>query len=156
MDVILHPNFDNNQRIYLSYSKPKPDDFEYATTAVFSGILENNTLIHGKDIFVAEPYLNTNHHYGCRMIFDKNGFLFVAIGERGRRDENPQYLGNDLGKIHRLNDDGTVPIDNPFYNTPHAKNRSIPMDIEIHKAYAIMLSQIKYTLTNTGLEVAMK
>ena len=121
MDVILHPNFDNNQRIYLSYSKPKPDDFEYATTAVFSGILENNTLIHGKDIFVAEPYLNTNHHYGCRMIFDKNGFLFVAIGERGRRDENPQYLGNDLGKIHRLNDDGTVPIDNPFYNTPHAK-----------------------------------
>nr|MBC8151039.1 PQQ-dependent sugar dehydrogenase [Bacteroidota bacterium] len=41
---------------------------------------------------------------------------------RGRRDDNPQYLGNDLGKIHRLNDDGSVPVDNPFYNTPDAKN----------------------------------
>jgi glucose/arabinose dehydrogenase len=58
------------------------------------------------------------------MIFDKDGFLFVAIGERGRRDDYPQFLDNDLGKIHRLNDDGTVPIDNPFYNTPNA-NKSI-------------------------------
>ena len=122
MDVILHPDFENNHCIYLTYSKPKPADDGYATTAVFSGTLENNTIINGKDIFVAEPYLSTNHHYGSRMIFDKDGYLFVSIGERGRRDDNPQYLGNDLGKIHRLNDDGSVPVDNPFYNTPDAKN----------------------------------
>ena len=121
MDVILHTDFDNNQRIYLSYSKPKPDDDDYATTAVFSGILDNNAIINSKDIFVAEPYVNTNHHFGCRMIFDNDGFLFVAIGERGRRDDYPQKLDNHLGKIHRLNDDGTVPADNPFYNTPNAK-----------------------------------
>jgi aldose sugar dehydrogenase len=122
MDVILHPDFENNHRIYLTYSKAKPDDDGYATTAVFSGTLENNAITNGKDIFIAEPYLSTNHHYGSRMIFDKDGYLFVSIGERGRRDDNPQYLGNDLGKIHRLNDDGSVPVDNPFYNTPDAKN----------------------------------
>ena len=122
MDVILHPDFENNHRMYLTYSKVKPDDDGLATTAVFSGTLENNAITNGKDIFIAEPYLSTNHHYGSRMIFDKDGYLFVSIGERGRRDDNPQYLGNDLGKIHRLNDDGSVPVDNPFYNTPDAKN----------------------------------
>jgi glucose/arabinose dehydrogenase len=122
MDVILHPDFENNHRMYLTYSKPKPDDDGYATTAVFSGTLDNNAITNGKDIFIAEPYLSTNHHYGSRMIFDKDGYLFVSIGERGRRDENPQFLGNDLGKIHRLNDDGSVPVDNPFYNSSDAKN----------------------------------
>ena len=121
MDVILHPDFDNNKRIYLSYSKSKPSDDDYGTTAVFSGTLENNTIKNGKDIFVAEPYVNTNRHYGCRMIFDNDGYLFVAVGERGRRDDYPQKLDNHLGKIHRLNDDGTVPNDNPFYNTANAK-----------------------------------
>jgi glucose/arabinose dehydrogenase len=122
MDVILHPDFESNHRMYLTYSKPKPDDDGYATTAVFSGTLDNNAIANGKDIFIAEPYLSTNHHYGSRMIFDKDGYLFVSIGERGRRDENPQFLGNDLGKIHRLNDDGSVPVDNPFYNSSDAKN----------------------------------
>ena len=121
MDVILHPDFENNHLIYLSYSKPKPDDDGLATTAIFLGRLENNAITDGKDIFIAEPYLSTNLHYGSRMIFDKDGYLFVSIGERGRRDENPQYLGNDLGKIHRLNADGSVPVDNPFYNTPDAR-----------------------------------
>ena len=121
MDVILHPDFENNQRVYLSYSKFKPSDERYATTAVFSGVLENNELVNGKDIFVAEPYVNTNHHYGSRMVFDNGGFLFVSVGERGRRDDHPQFLDNDLGKIHRLNDDGTVPNDNPFTNTPGAR-----------------------------------
>jgi glucose/arabinose dehydrogenase len=121
MDVILHPNFVNNQRIYLSYSKPKSDNPGYATTAVFSGVIEDNAIKNGKDIFVAAPYLKTHVHYGCRMIFDKYGFLFVAVGERGRRDDNPQNLDNDLGKILGFNDDGTVPADNPFYNTPNAR-----------------------------------
>jgi len=89
MDVILHPDFESNHRMYLTYSKPKPDDDGYATTAVFSGTLDNNAITNGKDIFIAEPYLSTNHHYGSRMIFDKDGYLFVSIGERGRRDDNP-------------------------------------------------------------------
>ncbi len=120
MDVLLHPDFDTNQRIYLSYSKPKPGDANYATTAVFSGILENNSIVNGKDIYIAEPYVDTNHHFGCRMVFDNDGYLFVSVGERGKRDDHPQYLDNHPGKIHRLNDDGTIPSDNPFYNTPDA------------------------------------
>ena len=120
MDVILHPDFDNNKRIYLSYSKPNPDDDNYSATAIFSGILDGNAIINGEDVFMAEPYVSSNVHYGSRMIFDNDGFLFVSIGERGKRYDYPQKLDNHLGKIHRLNDDGTVPMDNPFYYTPDA------------------------------------
>ena len=121
MDIILHPNFDENKKVYLTYSKPKPDDADWSTTAVFCGVLENNELKNGKDIFVAEPYENTFRHYGSRMIFDKDGYLFVTVGERGRRDEYPQKLDNHLGKVLRLNDDGSAPKDNPFFDTPNAK-----------------------------------
>lgn len=121
MDVLLHPDFDNNNKIYLSYSKPKPDDEDYSTTAIYMGIIVGNKLLYGKDIFVAEPYENTNRHYGSRMIFDNDGYLYVSVGERGRRDIYPQKLDNHLGKIMRLNDDGSAVESNPFYNTPNAK-----------------------------------
>ncbi|MFK7755574.1 MAG: PQQ-dependent sugar dehydrogenase [Flavobacteriales bacterium] len=120
MDVILHPNFETNQRIYLSYSKPRLGDNNYSTTAIFSGILEGKTIKNGEDIYIAKPYVNTNHHYGSRMVFDNEGYLYVTVGERGKRDDHPQQLDNHPGKIHRLNDDGTVPLDNPFYDTPYA------------------------------------
>ncbi len=121
MDVILHPNFDDNQRIYLSYSKFHPSDSDLNTTAIFSGKLVNNKIENGKDIFIAKPYVATSHHYGSRMIFDNEGYLFIAIGERGKRDDYPQKLDNHLGKVLRLNDDGTPVATNPFYNDANAK-----------------------------------
>jgi aldose sugar dehydrogenase len=67
------------------------------------------------------PYTKTKHHFGSRIVFDKNGYLFFSVGERGMEKEFPQSTENDNGKIHRLNDDGTIPKDNPFVND--SKNR---------------------------------
>ena len=111
LDVILHPDFKENQLIYFSYSKPRGNK---ATTAVMQAKLEGNKLIDQKIIFEALPYASTRHHYGSRLVFDKNGYLFISVGERGNEKENPQSLENSLGKIHRINADGTIPSDNPF------------------------------------------
>ncbi len=122
MDVKLHPDFDGNKKIYLTYSKPHPSNEDLSTTVLFSGEIENDQIKNGKDIFIAQPYENTSRHFGSRIIFDNDGYLFLSVGERGRRDEYPQKLDNHLGKIIRLNDDGTAPEDNPFYDQPNAKN----------------------------------
>ncbi|WP_117590874.1 PQQ-dependent sugar dehydrogenase [Flavobacterium subsaxonicum] len=116
LDVIVHPDFANNSYIYLSYSKPKKtNQGTVATTAVIRAKVESNKLIDSKIIFEALPYAPTRHHYGSRMVFDKNGYLFISVGERGNERQNPQSLDdNQLGKIHRIKDDGSIPADNPF------------------------------------------
>ncbi len=121
LDVILHPDFDSNTILYLSYSKPHATDASLATTAVYMATFNNGRLSGGKDIFIAEPYYSTAHHYGSRMIFDKHGYLFVSVGDRGRHFETAQSLSIDAGKIHRLNWDGSVPDDNPFVNQAEAR-----------------------------------
>ncbi len=55
------------------------------------------------------------------MVFSKDGYLYFSIGERGNEKENPQSLSRDLGKIHRIKDDGSIPADNPFIKTPDAR-----------------------------------
>ena len=120
-DIKLHPDFVNNGWIYLTYAKFKQEgDKTLSTTAMIRGKLAGNTLVQKEDLFEAQPYATTRHHYGARMAFDKDGYLYVSVGDRGNRDENPQSLENSCGKIHRLNDDGSIPTDNPFYNTPNA------------------------------------
>lgn len=122
MDVVLDPNFAQNKIIYLSYSKPKTEDgVVLATTAVLKAKLEGNQLMEQKDIFVAKPWSRTQHHYGSRLAFGKDGYLYISVGERGNEKENPQEIkGNDLGKIHRIKTDGSVPSDNPFVKTAGA------------------------------------
>jgi aldose sugar dehydrogenase len=117
LDILPHPNFSVNQIVYLSYSKPEDGNPGKSTTAVMQAKLDGNTLQEQHDIFVAKPYSSTQHHYGGRMVFDKNGYLFVSVGERGNEKQNPQTLANDLGKIHRLKDDGSIPADNPFVSS---------------------------------------
>jgi glucose/arabinose dehydrogenase len=126
LEVILHPEFSKNKYIYLSYSKVKNENGKkLATTAVLRAKLEGNKLTEQKDIFVALPYSTTQHHYGGRMVFDKKGYLFISVGERGNEKQNPQELtNNSLGKIHRIKDDGSIPADNPF-----VKNKDIPSSI---------------------------
>lgn len=120
MDVLLHPNFAKNNIIYLSYSKPEPNDSTLQTTAIYMATLSGNKLINGKDIYVALPYSKTKHHYGSRMIFGKDNMLYFSVGERGNEKENPQDIKNGLGKIHRITADGSIPKDNPFYNNEGA------------------------------------
>ena len=121
LDVELDPNFAENNVVYISYSKFKKEgDKELATTAVVSATYSNNSLKDVTEIFEAQPYLSTKHHYGGRLEFDDKGYLFISVGDRGRRDDNPQSLENHCGKIHRVNPDGSIPEDNPFVNTEKA------------------------------------
>jgi glucose/arabinose dehydrogenase len=71
-------------------------------------------------VFRAEPAFETTHHYGSRMVFDNEGYLYFSVGDRSRRDQNPQSLDNHCGKIHRINDDGSIPADNRFVKLPTA------------------------------------
>ena len=123
LDVHAHPNFDKNQLLYMSYAKVKDSaGVKLATTALMCAKLEGNVLKNGKDIFVALPWKTTPIHFGSRIEFDKEGKLFLTVGDRFQHtDTLPQKLDNDLGKIHRMNDDGTAPADNPFVNTPGAR-----------------------------------
>ncbi|NAS13683.1 PQQ-dependent sugar dehydrogenase [Poritiphilus flavus] len=122
LDVIIHPNFENNSLVYLSYSRANPNNSSEATTAVARAVLNGNSLSQVEIIFTALPYLNSDLHYGSRLLFDNNGYLYVSVGDRGQRDVYPQALDNSLGKIHRIRDDGQIPTDNPFYNTSGAVN----------------------------------
>jgi len=117
LDIILDPNFIDNQYIYISYSLPKKtDSVTLATTAVMRAKLDGNRLINQENIFVALPFSKTRHHFGSRLQFGNDGKLYISVGERGNEKENPQSLSNFLGKIHRINSDGSIPKDNPFVN----------------------------------------
>ena len=118
LDVVPHPDFESNQLLYLSYSKPVGDGTE-ATTAVARGRFENDRLMDVEDIFVAETEGRPGH-YGGRLAFDEDGYLFVTVGERqvpstGDLEAHPaQDVSNHHGTVNRLHDDGRVPTDNPF------------------------------------------
>jgi aldose sugar dehydrogenase len=121
MDIALHPKFKKNNTLYISYSAVKKTDGKpLSTTAIMRAVLKGNELTEQKIIFEALPYLSPTIHYGCRLEFDKKGYLYFTVGDRSNYKEHPQYLTNPFGKIHRINDDGSIPADNPFVNTPGA------------------------------------
>jgi glucose/arabinose dehydrogenase len=110
LDIQLHPDYKKNQWIYIAYSKPVEGGI---TTAIMRFKLKGNQLVEQKDIFLAKPFIKATHHYGSRIIFDKDKFLYFSVGERGTQPK-VQELDNDHGKIHRIYDDGRIPQDNPF------------------------------------------
>ncbi len=113
LDVAVDIDYMNNGWIYLAYSHALVD--ERAMTRLVRGRIRNNTWVDQQVLFEANPehYLETRHHYGCRIVFDKKGFLYFSIGERGRQD-HAQDLSRPNGKLHRIYPDGTIPADNPF------------------------------------------
>lgn len=116
--VILHPKFAENGLLYLSYAAPGPDG-EGATTHFMRARLSGTQLSDQKVLLQAKAPTGAGHHFGGAMAFDRDGYLFVSVGDRGERDD-AQKLTSHNGKILRLHDDGTVPQDNPFVNTPGA------------------------------------
>jgi len=121
LDIELHPDYANNGWIYFSYSGNPEKDNLGANTTIMRAKLDQDRLVDQQLIYKATPNTKKTHHYGSRIEFDKNGFLFFSVGDRGNRDENPQDITRDGGKIYRLNDDGSVPQDNPFVQTDGAK-----------------------------------
>lgn len=118
MDIQLHPDFDKNSWIYLSYSKQVADS---GGTVIARAKLEGNTLTNLEELFQALPLSRSEVHFGSRIVFDGKGHMFFTSGERGKK-ENAQDLTNHLGKVLRLQDDGKVPSDNPFVGTIGAKS----------------------------------
>jgi glucose/arabinose dehydrogenase len=115
LDVRVHPK---NDFIYLTYSEPLKA--ETSTTAFARAKIGNNVLIDFKKLFSAEKASDNDYHYGSRIEFDEKGHIFITVGERGERD-SVQKLDNHLGKIIRLNEDGTAPNDNPYVADKKAK-----------------------------------
>jgi glucose/arabinose dehydrogenase len=110
LDIQLHPDYKNNNWIYISYSKPVQGGI---TTAISRFKLNGNQVTELQDIFLAKPFIEATFHFGSRIIFDKDNYLYFSVGERGTQPK-VQELTNDHGKIHRIHDDGRIPQDNPF------------------------------------------
>lgn len=115
LDVKVDPDYANNGWIYLSYSGYEGDG-NGANTSIMRAKLDGMKLVNNELLFHGLPNTGKNHHYGSRLEFDNQGHLYFSIGDRGARDENPQRLDRDAGKIHRIHRDGSIPKDNPFVN----------------------------------------
>jgi glucose/arabinose dehydrogenase len=123
LEVAVHPNFASNRMLYLTYSKPLAD--KQATTALVRGRFENDRLTDVQQLF--ESVSKGRGHFGGKIAFDKNGYLFLTLGDRqvppdGNLEAHPaQDLSNHHGKMIRLHDDGRVPEDNPFVKRDGAR-----------------------------------
>jgi aldose sugar dehydrogenase len=117
LDVALHPGFEENGLVYLSYSKAIGGA---VTTAVARARWDGERLEGLEDVFVAEPAIGAGRHFGSRLLFDPCGYLWVTVGDMGL--ESPaQDLGSHAGSTLRLRDDGGVPAENPFAHDEGAR-----------------------------------
>lgn len=120
LDIKLHPNYSSNGWIYFSYASPEGDG-DGGNTAIMRAKIDNNNLVDKELLYKAGPNTKKGQHWGSRIEFDNSGYLFFSIGERGNRDENPQDIMRDCGKVYRLHDDGSIPNDNPYVDNSEAK-----------------------------------
>ncbi|SMP30965.1 Glucose/arabinose dehydrogenase, beta-propeller fold [Algoriphagus winogradskyi] len=118
LDVTAHPKFDENGWIYISYGKLMPDSTSATTITRFK--LEGNNAVNQEELIQSLPAWKSNAHYGSRIVFDNDGYLYYSSGERQNTPTNAQDLTNSHGKIHRIHDDGRIPTDNPFVDTEGA------------------------------------
>ncbi len=124
LDVVPHPEFATNRLLYISYSKPYAEE-DGATTAIIRGRFENDQLTDVEELFVANSH--GRGHYGSRIAFDGNGYMFFSVGDRqapprGDLENHPaQDFSNHHGTINRLHDDGRVPGDNPLVDQAGAE-----------------------------------
>ena len=117
LDIVAHPNFADNKLIYFTASVGSASAF---STALFKAKFESNQLKDVIKLFQSDIKNNEDKHFGSRIVFDKDGFVFVSFGERGNSN-SAQDLSNHNGTIIRLTDTGEVPQDNPFVSNPNAK-----------------------------------
>ncbi|ROL64494.1 PQQ-dependent sugar dehydrogenase [Pseudomonas vranovensis] len=114
LDVVLSPTFKQDRMVYLSYAEGGGEG-DTAGTAVGRGRLsaDNAKLEDFNVIFRQQPKLSSGNHFGSRLVFDRDGYLFIALGENNQRP-TAQDLDKLQGKVVRILPDGTVPKDNPF------------------------------------------
>lgn len=117
LDIALHPRFAETHLVYLSYSGAGAGG---SGTEVARGRLVEDRLVDLKTILVVQPKSPGVRHYGSRLLFGRDGRLYVTTGERGDRNR-AQDLGDLAGKVLRISDDGAIPSDNPFIGRPDAR-----------------------------------
>ncbi|WBL24528.1 PQQ-dependent sugar dehydrogenase [Zunongwangia sp. HGR-M22] len=120
LDIAVHPDYKNNGWIYFTYASPEGEG-EGGNTAMGRAKIEGTKLSDVEVLYKAAPNTTRGQHFGSRITFDKDGYLYFSAGERGARDVNPQDITRDNGKVYRLNDDGSIPKDNPFVGKENAK-----------------------------------
>ncbi len=110
LDVVLHPQFESNRLIYFSFAEAGMNGYG---TAVARGRLEDNQLSQVDVIYRMAHKSHARQHFGSRLVFDRDGHLFITQGDRGERSR-AQDLNDHAGSLIRIHDDGRVPADNPF------------------------------------------
>jgi aldose sugar dehydrogenase len=118
LDVAVHPDYSKNGWIYIAYAADGP---EGSNTIIIRAKFQNEVLTEIKEIYKTNLEKAFSRHFGCRIVFDNDGYLYFTVGERGNHDQNPQDITRDGGKVYRLHDDGRIPADNPFVGKPNAK-----------------------------------
>ena len=115
LDVLLAPDFATSGIIYLSYGEPRGDGKNGTSVARAKLVLEGDgaRLEDVKVIFRQQPAADSGHHFGSRLVWAKDGKLFITTGERNELRKESQNPANDIGKIIRINADGSIPDDNP-------------------------------------------
>ncbi len=122
LDLALHPDFANNQWLYFTYSDDSGSG-RGSSTALMRAKLDVDAMSLSDNQRLYKGAINSSkgQHYGSRIAFDNKGYVYFSIGDRGKRDVNPQDLTRDGGKIYRLHDDGRIPNDNPFVDRAGVK-----------------------------------
>lgn len=120
LDVVLHPDYKNNGWIYFTYSSKEGKE-DGGNTALMRAKLKDGKLTDQQVLYKGSPNTTKPFHFGSRIVFDNEGYVYFTIGDRGDHFVNPQDITKDGGKVYRLKDDGTIPQDNPFYTSPNAK-----------------------------------
>lgn len=117
-DVVLAPDYAQSKRIYFCYAEPRDDG---NGTAIAHARLTDTAVQDVTVIFRQQPSWDSDHHFGCRLVFTADGTLYATLGERNKGRKLAQTLDNHLGKVIRIRADGSVPPDNPFVGRPDAR-----------------------------------
>lgn len=122
LDVALDPDFARNRTIYLSFSEPAPDGDASGTAVARARLNDASTGLDSVRVIYSQfPKVRSSMHFGSRLVFGRDGTLFVTQGDRFSYRERAQDLGSGIGKIVRINTDGTIPRDNPFVDRRGAR-----------------------------------
>ncbi len=123
LDLALHSGPNDSQWLYITYSSTQGAESGSNTALMRAKLSDDRTeLLSTQLLYKGEHNSTKGQHYGSRIVFDNQGYVYFSIGDRGARDKNPQDLTRDGGKIYRLHADGRIPKDNPFVNQNSAKH----------------------------------
>jgi aldose sugar dehydrogenase len=119
LDVLLAADFTSSKQLYFSFSEPAGEE---NSTAVASATLNGDKLTNVKVIFSQQPKYDSKYHFGSRLVLDNSGKLFITTGDRGSQRDQAQKLDNHVGKVIRVNTDGSTPENNPYVSMPDARS----------------------------------